>query len=402
MSPQKSNMEVSVSIEIERNVQDDETDEDEPIKQPQKKYTDIYRECHLPEDVFKEEAIKLMEHSTRIPDKIIEIEMRNTWGKYVQPKEEEMDEYESKIQTAVGYFKQWSYQSRARESILAFKCYICSMGWWRLTPFKEHIKQHRDLKVTIEPNHHECCVIAFYGEKGTIREVQIDGLCHYCIRTASEHETMKYKVSYLCEACSCQFPNCAAMFKHEGTCVKFQRMLQQDNILNEYCVCPICKVNCLTRPRYEHHLMLRHSVRSDDPVRNFWPSPRACLKCGLGYFLYNLHICPEKYENALCPHCYRKFQHVWQMEIHFMKNKRTINCSVCYQGIKQCNEAQHMLKHSKQYVMAYKCQRCVTDVWLPDAASAQLHCEIRHNTRCKQTLKGNKHVSIFYLYTHAP
>lgn len=404
MSPQKPNIEVSVSIEVEREVQEDESDiesDDEEQGKPEEK---VYKQCLgsvLPEDIIKEEVLKLMGHSTSIPDKIIEMEIRNSWGKYVQPQEEDKDEYESIIQTALTNFKQWKYKAKERESILAYKCYICNIGWWRLTPFEEHIKQHEHVKVNIEPFRHECCIVAFYGEQEMMREVEIDGLCHYCLRRSSVHAIMKHQyMYYFCDGCRGRFVTCTSLFSHEGTCGKFQKMLVEDNMLNEYSVCPICKVNCLTQDRYEQHISLKHTVNSDEPVTYSWPIPRPCLKCGLKYFFSNLHMCPKKNEFFLCAHCYRKFQHLWQLNIHLTINKSTINCSICCQGIKQCSEAQHMLKHTKNYVMAYKCQRCVPDVLFPDSYSARQHCEMGHNIKYKAKLRGYHSVSICFIYSH--
>lgn len=394
-SPQKSNIEVSVSIEIERDINDDEID----TVLPKMKRRKIYSQCLLPEHIMKEETLKLMESTTTIPDKVIEIEIRNNWGKYVQPNDEQTDELESVIQTAVYNFKQWNYQSRVRESILAYKCYICNIGWWELTPFKDHIRQHKDVKVDIEPFHHECCIVAFYGEQDSSREVLINGLCHHCLRTSSEHEVMKHQcMYYFCEGCRGRYFTCAAIFKHEGTCGRFQKILLQDNILNDTSVCQICKINCLTQNRYEQHINLRHSVRSDDPVTYFWPTSRLCAKCDYKFFLFNVHICPKKFENLRCKHCYRRFQQRWQLDIHLATNNCIINCRVCWKGIKRCNETEHMLKHSKNYIMAYKCQRCDTNIMFLDEYSARKHCEFTHSLRWESKPKGFHLVSIFFSF----
>lgn len=363
---------------------------------PEKK---IYRQCLIPEDVVKEETLKLMESSTRIPDKIIEIEIRNYWGKFVQPKEEHEDVYEAIIQKAFYNFRQWNCQSKVRESILAYKCYICNIGWWRLTPFKDHIKIHKEVHVNIEPFQHECYIVAYYGVQDTTRDVRIDGRCHYCLRTSSEHEIMKQQcMYYCCKGCHGRFFTCASIFRHEGTCGRYQKILLQDNILNDYSVCSICKINCLTQNRYEQHVQLRHNVRSDEPVTYYLPTSRACLKCNSKYFLFNLHVCPKKFENLFCAYCSRKFQHRWQLANHCATSRNTINCRICYKGIRQCNEAEHMLKHSKNYISAYKCHRCETNVLLPDEYSARKHCELGHNTRCEPKRRGYYFVSIFKVF----
>lgn len=360
------------------------------------KTENIYRVCLLPDDIIKGEALKFMESSTRVSDKIIENEIRNIWGKYVQPKEEQTDAIDTIIQTAIYNFKQWNSQSKVRESILSYKCYVCNMGWWRLMSFKDHIKQHKDINVDIEPYHHECCIVAFYGVQDTTREVHIDGLCHYCLKPSREHEIIKRKcMYYTCEGCRGRFFTCASIFKHEGTCGRFQKILLLNTILTECSECPICKTNCLTKDRYEQHLYLRHSVYSDEPVSYHWPILKECIRCNLQYFQFNLHVCPKKFENVFCKHCFRKFQHRWQLDIHFAANKSTINCKICCKGIKQCNEIQHMMKHSKNYIIAYKCQRCDSNTLVPDEFSAKKHCELGHNTRFESKMKGYQCVSIF-------
>lgn len=341
--------------------------------------------------------MKVVESSTSTPDKIIEIEIRNNWGKFVQPGEEQNDEYESMIQTALCSFKQWNYQSRVRESILAYKCYICNIGWWQLTHFRAHIKQHKDVKVNIEPSHHECYIVAFYSEQGLMRAVQIDGVCRYCLRASSEHEFMKRNImSYFCEGCHGRFFTCAALFNHEGTCGRFQKILLQNNILNDYSTCQICKTNCLTQNRFEQHLILRHSVYSDEPLSYFWPATRACQKCSLKFFIYCIHICPKKFENISCAHCYRKFQHAWMLDIHLATNNSTINCRICNKDIKQCSETEHMLKHTDTYKLAYKCQRCERNILFPNDHSARKHCELQHYSRCEMKMKGFLLVSIIF------
>lgn len=340
-----------------------------------------------------------MESCTSIAEKIIGIEIRNIWGKFVQPRDEPTDKYESMIQTAISHFKQWNYQSRVRESILAYKCYVCNIGWWRLTQFRDHIMQHKDIKVYMEPYHHECCIVAFYGEQAATREVQIDGVCRYCLRPSSEHEVMKRNaISYYCDGCNGRFFTCAAIFNHEGTCLRFQKLLIQENVLNDYSVCQICETNCLTQDRYKQHVILRHSVFSDDPVTYSWPAVRSCHKCGLKHFHYNTHLCPKKFENLWCAHCYRKFHHQWQLDIHLATNNSTISCRICSKDIKQCNESEHMLQHTDNYVMVYKCQRCDTNVLLPDEHSARKHCEVQHKTRFEMKMKSFLSVSMFKLF----
>lgn len=392
MSPEKSNIEVSISIEIERDTQEEQNDRNLLNREPVKKR---FTECLLPEDIIKEETLKVMASCRSIPDKIIEIEIRNNLGKFVQPQEQN-DEYESMIQTALKSFKQWNYQSKERESILAYKCYVCDIGCWQLAHFRDHIKQHKDIKLNLEPFHHECYIVAFYGEQPAMREVQIDGVCRYCLRTSSEHDAAKRNgLYYFCMGCYGRFFTCAAIFKHEGTCVRFQKILIQDNILNDCSTCLICKINCLTHKRYQQHLLLRHSVFSDDPLTYFWPVPRSCYKCGLKFFIFSVHICPKKYENYSCTHCYRMFLYQWQLNTHLATNNSTITCQICSKDIKQCNEVEHMLKHTYTYMIAYKCQRCERNIIFPNEHSARKHCEVKHsNARCDGGTRGFHLVSL--------
>lgn len=392
-SPQKPNIEVSISIEIERDTgQDEESNTEQRITELQKEY----RQCRLPESAIKETVLQLMQTSTTIQDKIIETEIRNYWGKFVQPTEEQRkEEYDSLMHEAVFNFKQWNYQSRVRENILSYKCYVCNIGWWRMAPFKDHIKQHKDLKINIEPYHHECCIVAFCGEQAVVRDVKIDGQCRYCLRSSSEHKDMKRGgMYYFCDGCQAWFFTCVAIFNHEGVCGRFQKILLQDNILTDCSECTICNVNCLTQKRYEEHLILRHCVRSDDPVTYNWSLPRPCTRCGLLYFLFTVHVCTKKYENISCKYCYRRFHLQWQLDYHLASNKKIISCKICCIGLRQCNESEHMLKHSNNYVMAYKCQRCDKDLFLLDEYSARKHWEWGHLGRSEPKMNRYRCVSI--------
>lgn len=389
-SPQKSNIDISISIEIERDLHDDESDTDHSSDNTENQLT----QCVLPHSVIKEETLKLMQHTKSIPDKIIEMSIRNHWGTYVQPTHED---YDISINRAIIIYKNWYSQSKVREAILAYKCYVCNVGWWKLAPFREHIREHKDIKVTIEPFHHECCMVAFYGELGTVHDVTIFGQCHVCLRTAKEHEDLKHRGTYyVCIGCKSRFFTCGSIFYHEGKCGRFQSLVLQDSILNEYSVCTICQVNCLTQKRFDQHMILKHSVHSDVPVPYNWPAPKYCVKCDLAYFTYITHICPKKQENLACPHCFIKFQHQWQLDIHTTTYSKAITCRICCESIKKCHEPEHMLQHSKNYIMAFQCKKCQTNVWFRNYESAKMHWKIMHNVRVCTMAKGYRCVSIYF------
>ncbi|XP_049884070.1 uncharacterized protein LOC126379382 isoform X2 [Pectinophora gossypiella] len=338
----------------------------------------IWKELEITEVTISDAALrceteKMMAITTSNVDKVIEIEIRNYWGKYVQAVEEVSFYHDKLIQDVL---KKLGYG--IVESILAYKCYICKVGWWHLGPFRDHIRQHKDINVDIKMNNNLYYIVANKQDvKADNDYVKIDGKCRVCLRTHDEHYTLNAFNNFRCNRCDNHLSTCNKLFAHENLYLRYTSV---ENY-KVSCICKICGVECLTSARFSEHIQLRHTVRSDKPIiLNDW---KTCCYCRRKYIDIYSHACPHKKDRLKCVFCGRTFQTNQQVVGHVIYNlKRDCNCKVCGQYLKtQCLELQHMVTHSKNYVLVCKCIRCKIHVLCANKKALEHH-STRVHRRC--------------------
>ncbi|XP_049884038.1 zinc finger X-chromosomal protein-like isoform X2 [Pectinophora gossypiella] len=308
---------------------------------------------------LRSEMEKVMSTTTSLADKILEIDIRNQWGKYTQAVQ--LSDYDIKIQNAITEWKFWRLQSKFRRAIVAYKCYICKIGWWHLTPFRDHILQHEDINVNIDTAQNDCYIIAWKGEPPvSLSEVKIEGNCWQCLQKFEKHSrnTLPTNAMYVCLGCLHRKPSCAALFEHEGVCQRYQKIIFEHEMATESLwTCTICSVACLSSKRYLEHMMLNHSPRSDLPI--LFPAFQRCSRCDVPILHSALHMCSHKDGGQRCKFCNRPFQTKPLRDAHEKFTKKNYLCKVCnIVLVSQCKEPQHMLVHTQNYVLAYKCRVC--------------------------------------------
>lgn len=304
-------------------------------------------------------------------DRLLAVEIKNYWGKIrIRNAKPEDDIWDRLTQEAVMAWRSWNAQSKIRSSVFCYKCYICKRAWWHLYPFRDHLKIHEDVKVDVEIKSHECSVIAYTGTVPKEVKLPADGPCWRCLNNMDDHQLLTL---YTCDACGDRYFTCSALFDHEGVCQKFQKMIYKDTMAFESdWKCNICNTYCLTQLRHNAHLVLQHSVRSDVPM----PIPllKNCSQCTGKYYSYYYHACPAKMDLIKCSYCFRKFQNQFMEQFHEKVNKSDMNCKFCGKYLKKvCMEMEHIVKHSRIYMLVYKCMDCEEMVLFADEASVRTH-----------------------------
>ncbi|KAJ2942320.1 hypothetical protein O0L34_g15868 [Tuta absoluta] len=365
-----SPVQFSIQIDVESCFYEEDVSQDAQIAEIDIEELNLSLPSHevvISNERILEEVDKLSSTQQSYSDKRIQVAIRNYFGKYIIP--HVPDYYETKIQEVLIEWKLWYSQSKIRGLILAFKCNICSVGWWYLEPFHEHIRVHKEISLSIETCNHECCIVASQGEWfETMCLCKIEGNCPQCLKSYEQHSNRKHRNTfyYHCEGCNDRFTTCSALFAHEGECIRYEKIIFKTAIPTESMwKCDICNILCLSQDRYKQHYSLLHCVRSDNP--SYFPSMKSCTHCPNRYHIYAYHACPAKPENIKCNYCHRKFLNRTFAEIHMKNTKKDIYCRICHRYLKsQCMESDHLLKHSRNYIQVMKCNDCRDNVLLSD------------------------------------
>lgn len=334
--------------------------------------------------------------SNNLADRILDIEMRNLWGN-VLCTSNEVSAHETKVQKALETWQAWYNGSRlVRDGPLFYQCHICNIAWWRLQPFREHIKTHdiESLKVTLEENIHECMLIASYIPVNKMKFIDIEDDCMRCGKDIEFHK--KNSQVYMCQRCTRSQYTCSALREHESTCLYTN--LANFNISKER-QCTICKYFISSLNDVEKHMINSHSVRSDIPVP---VTCKHCMTCNSKYFTYSTHNCSKSAKNSACDNCCRKFATKQLAFAHMCsKYNREIECKICSKPIKtRCQEMEHVyLEHPNNYQMAYKCTICTNPnqhLLFADELSIRMHRQQWHHKKSDRRRSYYEMVS-FYL-----
>lgn len=331
-----------------------------------------------PEELFRASE-EIASTSGNPADKILDIEMRNLWGNVLNTPDV-VSPHEMILQMAMETWQAWYHGSRhVRDSPLFYQCHICHLAWWRLQPFREHLREHdlRTLKVTLKENIHECMIIASNQTVFNLLFIDIHEDCWKCGNNLEFHKNKEH--GYQCVRCKRSMYTCTLLSDHESTCLYSN--IDNFNIAKER-QCTICKRFIDNIADVEKHMVLTHTVRSDVPVPvNF----KQCAHCSCKYFKYSMHNCCMSPKNNSCEHCCRKFAMKHLSEAHRMSryNRPTL-CRICAELIPaKCQEMEHVLAmHSNNYQLVYKCTICMDQTSLfADEASIKMHKQHWHHKK---------------------
>ncbi|CAK1592314.1 unnamed protein product, partial [Parnassius mnemosyne] len=300
--------------------------------------------------------------NTSLADKYLDIAIRNFYGEF---RDTPKTFHEKLIYDAFERWKDW-YETCPgfRDSPLLYMCYICKMGWWRLHPFREHIKSHGEntFKIRTLPRDHEFYVGAFSDRVLKPMDLKIFLNCMKCGRSAKFHNFRRRTAKYKCEGCNVVFFTCNKLVEHEGVCVLYMKMKCDElrvEMTSDLKTCPVCFRYCLTQTELDNHMIDRHSVHSDDPILM---QAKLCGACNTKYHIYKFHDCPGRYKNIKCDHCFRKFITKAFQYMHMQFSKKIVTCTICNKSIHQCVLLEHMLHHSKNYMLVPWCSKCTNNL----------------------------------------
>ncbi|CAG5000087.1 unnamed protein product [Parnassius apollo] len=296
--------------------------------------------------------------STSLADTYLDIAVRNFYGEF---RDTPKTYHDKLIFDAFEKWKDW-YETcpRFRDSPLLYMCYICKMGWWRLHPFREHIKSHAEntFKIRTLPRDHEFYVGAFFNQVLRPMDLKIFLNCPKCGRPPKYHNFRRRSAKYKCEGCNNVFFTCNKLAEHEGMCMLYMKMKCDKlgvEITSDFKTCPVCFQYCLTQTELDTHMIDRHSVHSDDPIVM---QAKLCAICNTTYHIYKFHDCPGRYNNIKCEFCFRKFITKAFRNMHIQFSKKLVKCAVCDKSMNQCMLLEHMLHHSKNYKLVSWCSKC--------------------------------------------
>ncbi|XP_046976292.1 uncharacterized protein LOC124542361 isoform X2 [Vanessa cardui] len=319
-------------------------------------------EHRLNEDDIRDAFDLISTKTTSIADKLIEIYMRNDFGrKQAYIAESDMDK---KLQMNLKKWKVW-YEAapRFRDAPGMYICYVCDIGWWHFYDFREHVKNHESLNYGVEVSFQELKVIA-YKFSVKPRMVPIESDCWKCGKDVTVHQG----VNYTCMGCQMMFHSCKMMSMHESDCKKYKSLLSNAGVdTSKMYRCPLCLFKHWIKEQVYKHLVNWHSVRSDRPV--FW-TKNTCHKCNMSYHDFRLHECKQRPMMYSCRFCRKNFQYKWVMNLHLSNSKNNLPCRICGKRLHRgCMEAAHLLVHSRNYTMMLKCSLCLESLYYADYSS---------------------------------
>lgn len=301
-----------------------------------------------------------------LPNKILNICLRNLLGSYLIRTEEKHDPYEVLVNCALQQWPAWFKQANTRDTPLFYQCYICNIAWWHLQPLKDHIKTHNlsNLQVSFECDGNIACIIANECNKtSTIKYIPVEGNCHQCGEDYDYH--FKNRCDYKCKFCLRVYPTCGFHKQHEGKCMYRNKAGQK--------FCVICHQH-IKDDDIKGHFLTMHLARSDliTSISN-----KICASCDQVYHWFPIHICVKSGYNTSCNACCRKFATKRLGELHEMLNLSNIFCELCNTVLKKkCTEMEHMFRHTDLFKMAYKCVYC--NELFVDVESMRLHRIFSH------------------------
>lgn len=354
---------------------------------------------------FSEEAIrvefdKLSRRTTNPADKLIEMHTRNIFGrKRIRQVTNYLDQRLNQIFRCK--WKTWRNPFRdIRETPLLYKCHKCRKAWWHLYDFRAHVLRHKKYKnmaIELQTNCHESYVIA-YGNRllahATLEDpnlnYSIQSVCWRCGNDHSHHMPLYSPTNtrYRCSGCMERFYTCSLLFNHAHTCTLYRRSIAGSSSSFEKS-CSLCPAKYSTEKELLQHMVLRHSVRSDVPEE--WVL-RNCNHCEYPFHMQVFHDCPGKPYITSCKFCSQKFNSHTFVLIHLNVTKHHFPCRICGSILrKECMELQHLMKHTQNYMIIYKCTYCTDPKYFPTVKSVNNHKAIAHKGRVE-----NKNLGSFF------
>ncbi|CAH2065188.1 unnamed protein product, partial [Iphiclides podalirius] len=316
-------------------------------------------------------------------EKYIDAAVRNLLGQFNKVS---LTYYDHEVNKVMRTWMDWYVICpRFRSIPLLYKCYVCYRGWWRLHPFKEHLKEHNDssIKLKTEPYEHEFFVVACNKKTHKALKVHLDSSCWRCGRDGKVHQTTNKILKYECEGCKQQMVTCTKLKEHESICKEYLKInyLKYKVNASENTTCQLCCVHYATKTLLDTHMVDCHSVRTDEPAVT---STKVCKLCNHRYHHHKFHDCPEKHKGFKCDFCCRKFASLIFLHMHLQFTKGKIQCTVCRARMVKCQAAEHYLQHTNNYVPAYWCGSCDNNLLFTDETIFRDHMNHFNTTVAKR------------------
>ncbi|KAG6465646.1 hypothetical protein O3G_MSEX015291 [Manduca sexta] len=328
-----------------------------------------------------DEVDRIVRTSNNIADEILARELKNNWGSVLRLPIEN-DPINIRLQEVIHKWKIWTSASKYRDVPLFYKCYICQTAWWRLDPFRTHLKIHHidSFRIDLEEHSHESNIIAY----GTInippvKYLKVEGDCWKCNKPFEHHiSAKKQNASYSCKCCDDRFYSCMSLKAHEGVCWQYLKHIEVERD-QEMAMCRLCQCMFATETELETHMISNHSVRSDLPIQSQY---KTCSSCNYRYFIHALHCCNKKQMSYNCDKCYKGFSTKLTLAIHTLLTEKDVHCKICTETLdNQCMEIVHYQNHSNMFKVAYKCCMCSNMEVFLDASSFRKHRLVEHRQK---------------------
>ncbi|XP_022832737.1 zinc finger protein 236-like isoform X1 [Spodoptera litura] len=334
------------------------------------------------EDILKA-TDDIIQTATNNTDKCLSLYVKNTIGSMIQNVSPRSHQEEG-ILKALEEWKLWSnhakYVNRTRP--VFYKCYICKVAWWHLSDFRDHITQHENVTVTFEQTNHESNIVASSSNsKFTFENIFAEGNCSLCGRDYHYHKVQTYDFNnivfgqYVSRKCQRTFFNCYYAMIHANNC--------------EFCdvgdnECQVCSVKFEKLIDLEEHLVLCHSVRSDEPAAVI--GGKTC-KCSQRFISKVHHVCVNKDPVFQCFDCYEGFYNKIMIKKHSAMSNHNFTCNICNESLnKYCKKYIHLMKHTDKFMMVAKCMQCPDFNLFVDEEDAFQHKRSKHGQDSKRNL----------------
>ncbi|XP_026762139.1 zinc finger protein ZFAT-like [Galleria mellonella] len=356
-------------------------DETVPAKEIDLSVKGLKQLClELDENEMFRKAEIIRNTASNVADRILAVELLNNWGR-VKHAPCKPTIQETLLQDALDEWKNWNKLSRHREIPLTYKCYVCKIAYWRLTPFREHIAQHVDIKIGCEFVLYESHIKAYTVEEDTIKSFPIEGNCFQCHKGYEAHPSLGGEFKhYKCSFCKENFFTCIALMIHEEPCkhLKKKRLMHVSDInLHK---CKVCPMSFYNKEQLNKHLKLSHMVWSDVPILS---GTKLCTLCNQRYSVFLMHICNKKMApKFICSFCNRRFPSQKMLDLHIDMLQSNHQCRICNLTLKKsCMEVIHLLIHSKRFMKVYRCALCKDNKIYPKLIDMKKHKKMLHKEK---------------------
>ncbi|XP_059050269.1 uncharacterized protein LOC131845248 [Achroia grisella] len=319
-------------------------------------------------ELFRD-AILIRNTAANPADRLLAVELLNSWG---QRKNGVMEESNNEmiLQAVLDKWRHWQSLSWCRETPMTYKCYLCKVGFWRLSLFRDHIATpgHENIKMALETVYHECHISAYvaednFGTNFTMLHFPIESNCLKCNKSFDSHPTVKEPYDdYKCRLCLIPYFTCRALRLHEGVCgFLTKKRCTKDSIPIDMHKCSICPMFFSNEKQVLEHLSIFHRVWSDIPNNSNFKS---CKLCNQNYIIFLMHDCPNKHGSNVCTYCQTCFPSRLMVQLHLNMSKSNYKCRICNVRLdRQCMERLHLLAHSEQFMKVYRCNLCVNKIF---------------------------------------